>query len=122
MYELDNILMKITLKYAVILRLEMKKNEDLIRTETKLVKQQTKQSNFTKEMKMLAEYLELETKSNITLSLLSKDSDQYKRCKNAVKDNISAIFVMNNKYKGLRILNVYQIKNELLAKQLQVRK
>jgi hypothetical protein len=112
--------MQVTLKYAAILKSELKSNRENLNQETKGINNQIRICNISKEIKLFSEYLNIETKLKCSLVALNKESEQYKRCKNAIKDNISPQYIRDHKSKGLRVLNVYHLRNEGLSNIFQV--
>jgi hypothetical protein len=113
-------MMEIALEYSGLLHFELEQSRVNVRAENALVESLQRQAIAAYQMKIFSEYLSLETKGLITISTLPKDSEQYKRCKKAIKDNITASFLRNGSYQGVRVLNVYHLSNQRLSRQLQV--
>ena len=70
---------------------------------------------------MFAHHITIETKGNISLIFLKKESEQYKRCRQAVKDNIimSTIKTILG-FDGINILRVIKVNHEIILKNWQV--
>jgi hypothetical protein len=116
----DTKVMEIALEYSGLLFYELEMSRVNVRAENALVESLQRQATAAFQMKLFSEYLSLETKGLVTLVTLSKESEQYKRCKKAIKDNITASFLRKGSYQGVRVLNVYHLSNQWLSRQLQV--
>ncbi len=112
--------MAISLEYAGLLLYELEMSHVNVRAENALVESLQRQAKAAYQMKLFSQYVSLETKGLISITPLSKESEQYKRCKKAIKDNISASFLRKGGYQGVRVLNVYHLANQRLSKILQV--
>jgi hypothetical protein len=117
----DTRMMEIALEYSGLLFFELEMSRVNVRAENALVESLQRQATTAFQMKLFSEYLSLETKGLVSLVTLSKESEQYKRCKKAIKDNITASFLRSGSYQGVRVLNVYHLSNQRLSRQLQVR-
>ena len=71
--------------------------------------------------KVFATAVYVETNGDIELTVLSRDSEQYQRCRKAVKDNTSPDIFNDVRFEGIKVLNVTNIKNTVLSKKLAVR-
>lgn len=61
-----------------------------------------------------------ETKNKVELSMLARDSEQYQRCRKAVKDNTASNIFSNEYFEGIKVLNVMNVKHALLSQQISV--
>lgn len=61
-----------------------------------------------------------ETMGCVELSILARDSEQYQRCKKAVKDNTASNIFNHEKFEGIKVLNVVNVKHSVLSKKLAV--
>lgn len=116
----DQKMMEIVLEYSGLLHYEVEMSRVNVRAESALVESLQRQAIAAYQIKLFSQYIALETKGLIRLTTLGKDSEQYKRCKKAIKDNITASFLRNGSYQGVRVLNVYHLSNQRLSRQLQV--
>ena len=71
-------------------------------------------------MQTFAAAVHPETKGVVEVLLLSRESEQYQRCRKAVKDNTAPDIFSNDRFEGIKVLNVMNVKHPLLAKKLAV--
>jgi hypothetical protein len=62
----------------------------------------------------------VETKGAVQLVPLHKESEQYQRCRRAVKDNTAPDIFNNEQFEGIKVLHVYNVKHSPLSTLLQV--
>ena len=108
-------LMGLVVQYGSILRTELKANCNAVQFEKANVTTSINQLKVSLELRLFAEYVSLETNRSVRLRYLEKDSDSYKRCRKAIKDNIAMHFLREGNFHGLRVLNVYHIDNSRLS-------
>lgn len=113
-------LMGLVLQYGNILRTELKANYNSVQFEKSNVTTSINQLKVSLELRLFAEYVSLETNRGVRLRYLEKDSDSYKRCRKAIKDNIAMHFLREGNFHGLRVLNVYHIDNSRLSAMFNV--
>lgn len=116
----DDKLMKIVLQYSALLVSELELSRVNLRAEDAMIQALQRQAIVANQMRLFTEYVAVETKGMITIECLRKDNEQYKRCKKAIKDNITPAFLRAGNFQGVRVLNIYHLQNERLAKYLKV--
>lgn len=116
----DNALMKIVLQYSALLVSELELSRVNMRADEWAIKALQQQAQVAFQLRLFKEYVAIETRGLITLEILSKDNEQYKRCKKAIKDNITPSFLRAGNFQGVRVLNIYHLQNDRLAKYLKV--
>ena len=116
----DETLLKIILLYFSILQQEILENRVLIEADNGIHLIQQKQANMLHELRVFSQHIKLESKGKVNVSFLKKESSQYKRCREAVKDKVSLDTVQRLGFDGLNILKILEIKHDLLLSQFQV--
>jgi hypothetical protein len=112
--------MKIVLQYSALLVSELELSRVNMRAEEGVIRALQRQAQVAFQLRLFKEYVAIETKGLVTLECLSKDNEQYKRCKKAIKDNITPAFLRAGNFQGVRVLNIYHLQNERLARHLKV--
>lgn len=113
--------MQSTLQFSALLIGQLELSRVNVRAENALVKSLQRQSNLAYQMKLFCEYARVETKGLVTIRALRRDDEQFKRCKKAIKDNINGSFLREGGFQGIRVLNVFHLRNDRLSKLMQVR-
>ena len=118
--EHNDTLLRISLQYSALLISELEMSRVNLRAEDFVIQSLQRQARVAHDLRLFAEYVSLETRGMVRIETLSKDNEQYKRCKKAIKDNITPSFLRAGQYQGVRVLNIYHLQNERLAKYLKV--
>lgn len=71
-------------------------------------------------MQVFSAAVRSETKNMVELSVLAKESEQYQRCRKAVKDNTASDIFNNHFFEGIKVLNVTNVKHQVISKKLAV--
>ncbi len=114
----DANVMQLVLQYFNIMKEELTTAKDnLIKyaLECNLLK---RQALVLRDMKIFGHYLYLETKSKVCITSLDQESSQFKRCRKAVKDNISNT-LSDRGYNDAKVLHVFKLEHKILTSQLQ---
>ena len=112
----DSVVMKLILHYYSVLR------EELTLTRSTLYQDHLdslivrRRFNMMKDIRIFAEHLSVESKNRICLNELSFESSQAKRCKKAVKENMSKAFL--NTQGSFQVLKLYKLEHILLSSHL----
>lgn len=80
---------------------------------------QKRQAKTLRDVRIFAHHLFHETRGKILLSALPRDSAQFKRCKKAVRDNTSKLFMTDMAYQQLKVLAVLKLEHSLISEYLQ---
>ena len=71
-----------------------------------------------RDIRVFAHHAQYETKDRVVVSVLDEESSQFKRCKKAVRDNLSAN-LYHRGYSDVNVLNVLKIEHKAISAQLQ---
>lgn len=80
---------------------------------------QKRQAKTLRDVRIFAHHLFHETRGKVLLSALPRDSAQFKRCKKAVRDNTSKLFMTEMAYQQIKVLAVLKLEHSLISEYLQ---
>lgn len=112
----DSVVMKLILHYHSVLREELTSTRNTLyqdHLDSLIIR---RRYNMMKDIRIFAEHLSVESKNRICLNELSFDSSQAKRCKKAVKENMSKAFLSNQNH--FQVLKLYKLEHILLSSHL----
>lgn len=115
----DNTLLKLVLSYFSILKYELLENRKLVDIKYSLYKQKLKSLQMSKDMKLFAHHLNVETKGNVSVQYLSSDSTQFKRCHTAVMDNVNHSHLEMVEVGNLQVIHAIKLQHIQLARQFK---
>lgn len=114
------------LQYSSILQQELYDANQALLRERAMKESLKDQAKVTRDLLFFSTHLRSETKGKIELTLLPTSTAQFSRCVKAVHDNLHNCFGFNAKSPlipdsdNVRIINVFKLKNALLAQNLHV--
>jgi len=106
-------------RYFALVREELLSARMKLNAETVECEMKRRQATILRDIRIFAHHLHHETRGNVSVTLLPKDSSQFKRCKKAVKDNVSRQFMVDRGYRKVRVLAVMKIENSFISSNLQ---
>jgi hypothetical protein len=119
-----------TLQYFSVLKNEIDQTSSDLAAERADKEALKRQAKVARDIMLFNCHLQLECCKKIELSILHHDSAQFQRCVRAVQENLQSNFhnmfspSMSNKSKftsrDVSIINVFKLRNDFLAKNLQV--
>jgi hypothetical protein len=115
-----------TLQYFSVLKQEIESAFQQLESERMEKESLKRQAKVARDIMLFNQHLRMESRNRIELTLLHPESAQFQRCVRAVHDNLNESFGLMLKpkvklvAKDVRIINVFKLKNEILAKPLQV--
>lgn len=124
--EFDACALQSVLQYAAVLQQELADAQRSLVQERAMKEILREQARVSHELILFSTHLALETKSRIELQHLSPSTAQYVRCVKAVHDNLHNCFGFNKSSPmipdpdNVQILNIFKLKNTVLARNLQV--
>lgn len=126
--EFDACALQSMLQYAAVLQQELLDAQKSLAQERAMKDILKDQARISRDLLLFSVHLSLETKGRIELQHLSASTAQYVRCVKAVHDNLhncfgfSRVSPMIPDPDNVSILNIFKLKNTVLAKNLQVLK
>lgn len=112
----DSVVMKLILHYYSVLREELTLTRNTLHhdhLESLIIR---RRYNLMKDIRLFAEHLSIESKNKICLNELSFESSQAKRCKKAVRENMSTDFL--NAQSNFQVLKLYKLEHMLMSSHL----
>ncbi len=107
-------LMTYVLQYYAILKNELTVVRDELVSLALATSKQKRQALTLKDIKIFSYYLKYETKQKVCVTTLEADTSQFKRCKKAIKDNISHN-LHDKGYNDIQVLNVLKIEHRYVS-------
>lgn len=115
-----------TLQYFFVLKQEIDSASQQLQSERCEKDALKRQAKVARDIMLFNQHLRMESRKRIEISLLHHESAQFQRCVRAVHDNLNDSFglMLKSKVKltpkDARIVNVFKLRNDNLAKSLQV--
>ncbi len=110
------------LNYFAVLLAERNLHIESLRQELEQISLTRRHCELHGNVRLFAETVDIETRSQVQISFLDRSGEQYQRCKKAVKDNTAPNIFDNSYFEGIKVLHVINVKHSPLLGRLQVNK
>ena len=106
-------------RYFAHVKDEMESARVKLDTEMAEFDAQRRQAKLLRDVRVFAHHLYHETRGKVVVSVLERDSAQFKRCKKAIKENISSQFMAATGFQCAKVMAVFKLENSLISDHLQ---
>ena len=115
----DSELMREVQRYFAVVRDELTHSRQKLNRETSDCRKQLQLAKTLRDVRIFAHHLYHETRGKVAVTVLPPESAQFKRCKKAIKDNVSSHFMTENGYRSVKVRSVLKLENSLISDNLQ---
>jgi len=115
----DSELMREVQRYFAVVREELTQTRLKLNRETCDCRKQLQLAKTLRDIRIFAHHLYHETRGKVAVTVLQRESAQFKRCKKAIKDNVSSEFMTEYGYRSIKVRSVLKLENSLISDNLQ---